>query len=255
MTGGVWPIELVLVVAATFILAGLVKGVIGMGLPTIALAALTAMQGLGEAMVLLLVPSLVTNFWQACVGGAHREIFKRFWLFLLSGAVCTWFAVGLIEKSDAALLSGLLGVSVVIYAGYGLLGPSLQKLGPDGRGLSFIMGSMSGVLSGLTGSFTLPAVPYFQALALPRDFLIQLMGTWFTVATVVLGLALQRHELLPLNLGLLSAAAVGPAVIGMAVGQKIREKLSEKLFRKVMFGALLVLGFYITWGAVQAYLF
>ncbi|MBT3765372.1 MAG: TSUP family transporter, partial [Rhodospirillales bacterium] len=117
-----WPTELVLIVAATFIVAGMVKGVIGMGLPTIALAALTAMQGLGDAMVLLLVPSFVTNFWQACVGGAHREIFRRFWLFLLSGAVCTWFAVGLIEMTDAALLSGLLGVSVVVYAGYGLFG-------------------------------------------------------------------------------------------------------------------------------------
>ena len=247
-----WPTELVLIVAATFIVAGMVKGVIGMGLPTIALAALTAMQGLGDAMVLLLVPSFVTNFWQACVGGAHREIFRRFWLFLLSGAVCTWFAVGLIEMTDAALLSGLLGVSVVVYAGYGLFGPSLPKLGPSERGISFVMGSMSGVLSGLTGSFTLPAVPYFQALALPRDFLIQLMGTWFTVATLILGLALQRHELLPLNLGLLSAAAVVPAVIGMAVGQKIRKRLSEKLFRKVMFGALLVLGFYITWGAANS---
>jgi uncharacterized protein len=247
-----WPTELVLIVTATFIVAGMVKGVIGMGLPTVALAALTAMQGLGDAMVLLLIPSLVTNFWQACVGGAHREIFKRFWLFLLSGAVCTWFAVGLIEKTDAALLSGLLGVSVVVYAGYGLLGPSLPKPGSKESGLSFVMGSMSGVLSGLTGSFTLPAVPYFQALALPRDLLIQVMGTWFTVATIVLGLALQRHDLLPLNLGLLSAAAVVPAVIGMVLGQKIRQKLSEKKFRKVMFWALLVLGVYITWGAAKS---
>lgn len=248
-----WSSELVVVVAGTFIVAGLVKGVIGMGLPTVALAVLTAFQGLGDAMVLMLVPSFVTNVWQAVVGGALREILKRFWAFLLGGAICTWFAAGLIEKTDAALLSGLLGISVVFYAAYGLLAPKFPSPGRREGVLSVIMGSLSGVLSGLTGSFTLPAVPYFQALALPRDFLIQTMGAWFTIATLTLGLALHRHDLLPPDLGILSAAAVVPAAIGMMFGQKIRKRLSEQAFRKVMFWSLLVLGFYITWGAVRTF--
>ena len=249
-----WSSELVLIVIVTFIVAGLVKGVIGMGLPTVALAVLTAFQGLGEAMVLMLVPSLVSNVWQAVDGGALRDVLKRFWVFLLGGAIFTWLAAGLIEKTDAAVLSGLLGISVVAYASYGLLVSKLPNLGSRENWMSGLMGSMSGVLTGLTGSFTMPAVPYFQSLGMPRDFLIQAMGVWFTIATLVLGLALQRHNLLPPELGILSAVGVIPAAIGMLLGQKIRKRLSEHIFRKVMFWALMVLGVYITWGAGSSYL-
>ena len=55
-----------LVILTTFLLAGLVKGVIGLGLPTVSLAILTVALDLPSAMVLLLVPSfqyfLITNF-------------------------------------------------------------------------------------------------------------------------------------------------------------------------------------------------
>jgi hypothetical protein len=68
-------------VAATFFIAGGVKGVIGLGLPSVSLALLTATLGLYEAMAILLVPSFVTNLWQAVVGGELRAILARTWPF------------------------------------------------------------------------------------------------------------------------------------------------------------------------------
>ena len=56
-------------VLAVYLAAGMVKGVVGLGLPTISLALIAAVFGLKEAMVLLLAPSLVTNAWQAVSGG------------------------------------------------------------------------------------------------------------------------------------------------------------------------------------------
>lgn len=52
-----------LLVAATFVVAGTVKGVIGLGLPTVTLALLTALFDLPSATALLLVPSFITNVW------------------------------------------------------------------------------------------------------------------------------------------------------------------------------------------------
>ncbi len=49
------------IVALTFLLAGIVKGVVGQGLPTVSLAVLTVAVGLQPAMVLLLAPSFVTH--------------------------------------------------------------------------------------------------------------------------------------------------------------------------------------------------
>ena len=55
--------------AGAFALAGFVKGVIGLGLPTVSIGLLGLLMTPAEAAAILVVPSLVTNIWQAAVGG------------------------------------------------------------------------------------------------------------------------------------------------------------------------------------------
>ena len=62
------------VISATFIIAGGVKGVIGLRLPTVSLGLLTATFDVPTAIVLLIAPSLVTNLYQATAGGHARVI-------------------------------------------------------------------------------------------------------------------------------------------------------------------------------------
>jgi uncharacterized membrane protein YfcA len=75
--------------------------------------------------------------------------------------------------------------------------------------------------------------------------LIQAMGMLFTASTLALAVALQGNHLLTTELGILSAAGLVPALIGMVLGQRIRQRLSEQLFRRIFFIALLLLGTYI----------
>ena len=109
---------------------------------------------------------------------------------------------------------------------------------------------MSGILTGLTGTFVIPAVLYFQALGLQRDMLVQTMGVWFTTATLALAVSLGGHNLLPAGLGALSGVALVPAIIGMMLGQRIRRSMHEGQFRHVLFGTLLILGVYIVARAI-----
>ncbi|MBC8242022.1 MAG: sulfite exporter TauE/SafE family protein, partial [Alphaproteobacteria bacterium] len=108
-----------------------------------------------------------------------------------------------------------------------------------------LIGTVNGVLTGMTGSFVVPGVLYLQAIGLSRDQLIQAMGMLFTASTLALAAALQGNNLLSIELGAMSAAALVPAVIGMMLGQRIRRKLSEPLFRRLFFVSLLMLGGYI----------
>ena len=55
---------LLTVTVAVFILAGVVKGVVGLGLPTISMAMLALVMAPAQAAALLIVPSLITNLWQ-----------------------------------------------------------------------------------------------------------------------------------------------------------------------------------------------
>ena len=111
--------------------------------------------------------------------------------------------------------------------------------------MGLLCGAVNGLLTGMTGSFVVPGVMYLQSIGLARDALIQAMGMLFTVSTIGLAFVLQRHAFLTIELGVVSAIALAPAIIGMIVGQWIRRYLSEAAFRPVFFVALLILGSYI----------
>lgn len=241
----------VLIVAGTFLVAGAVKGVIGLGLPTFSLAILTVAIGLPEAMGLLLVPSFATNLWQAAVGGHGRAILRRVWPFLIMATATVWLGASALTRVDPSLLSALLGVLLVVYATVSLAGRRFALTARQEAWAGPLAGAVNGLLTGMTGSFVVPGVMYLQAIGLPRDMLIQAMGMLFTASTLALAFALQGNSLLTVELGALSAAALLPAIAGMAAGQRIRKALSERLFRRVFFVSLLILGAYIIAGALR----
>ena len=238
-------LPILLLVAATFLLAGGVKGVIGLGLPTVSLALLTATVGLQPAMALLLVPSFVTNLWQAVVGGNFITILKRTWVFLLMATVTVWVGGLVLGAVDVSWLSALLGLLLVVYSALSLTRPSVSLPKSWEGWAGPLTGTINGVLTGMTGSFVVPGVLYLQAIGLPRDQLIQAMGMLFTVSTAALAVSLGGQNLLSAELGTISIVSVVPAIIGMVLGQKLRQRLSEDKFRKVFFTSILILGLYI----------
>lgn len=238
-------IETLIVVSLTFLVAGAVKGVIGLGLPTVSLGLLTATYGLTPAMALLIVPSFVTNLWQGVSGGALVALLGRLWMLLIAVCIGTWLGGAVLANADTALLTALLGVLLCVYAGSSLIRPRVRHPGKAEPWLSPLIGAVNGVLTGMTGSFVVPGVLYLQALAMPRDVLIQAMGILFTVSTVALAVSLGNLQLFTMELASLSLIGVAPALLGMVLGRRVRQRLSEKVFTKVFFVSLLILGLYI----------
>ena len=232
-------------IASTFLLAGTVKGVIGLGLPTVSLAILTVLIDIPSAMALLLVPSFVTNFYQALVGGHGLMILRRLWPFMLMATATVWLGATALTRIDLSLLSTLLGLLITTYGAISLAGMRLAVRSSREVWLGPIAGAVNGILTGMTGSFVVPGVMFLQAIGLARDQLVQAMGILFTLSTLALGVVLEANSLLTLDQGQMSAAALVPALVGMVVGQRIRQLLSEQLFRRVVFTALLFLGLYI----------
>tara|TARA_Y100000994_G_scaffold24788_2_gene17663 strand:+ start:3788 stop:4540 length:753 start_codon:yes stop_codon:yes gene_type:complete len=235
----------VITIIVTFLFAGTVKGVIGLGLAIISLGLLTMTIGLQEAMGLLIVPSFVTNFWQAIVGGNAKTIIKRLWVFFTFATAAVFVgAIGLLHF-NLYLLASLLGVLLVFYSTISLVGFRFVLNRRQELRISPLAGSINGILTGLTGSFVVPGVMFLQAIELPKDKLIQAMGILFTLSTLALTVALQSNNLLTIETSILSAFALIPAILGMIIGQQIRKKLSEVHFRHVFFICLLMLGVYI----------
>jgi len=226
----------------TFLLAGTVKGIVGLGLPTVSLGLLVTFFDLPAAMALMLVPSVATNLWQAFAGGHAAAVAKRLWPFLLPAAATVPIGALALTRVDLAYLSALLGLLMALYGGIGLSGLRLSVPRASEAWAGPLTGAINGILTGLTGSFAVPGVMYLQAIGLPRDQLIQAMGMLFSVSTLALALSLGGSRLLSAELGLISLAGLVPALAGMAIGQRIRRRLDERTFRLLLFGALIILG-------------
>ncbi len=231
--------------AAIFVFAGAVKGLIGVGLPTAAIALLINVMPLSDAIPAILVPGLVSNIWQASAGGFARVTIRRFWLFLACMFIGTWFGVGVLIAADPMLMAGIFGVMLTIYSAFSLLRPAPPRLAPAlERWLSPPVGLVNGFLSGMTGSYLMPGVLYMEALGLRRDELIQAMGIFFLCAIIALGVALAGQNAMSLSQAGFSALLLVPTMIGYFAGEYCRKSLPEQTFRKVFFMGLLGLGLY-----------
>ncbi len=229
----------------TFLLSGLVKGVIGLGMVALSIGLMTAVTDLPTAMALLLVPSLTTNIWQSLAGGKTLEMVRRIWPFLLMVMATIGIGAMALTRINHAILSAFLGMLLVVYAVTSLNGFRLAIDPRHERWTGAVIGTVNGLLTGMTGSFVVPGVMYLQAIGLTRDQLIQAMGLHFLACTLALGAALQGNDFLTEELAILSMGALVPAAIGMVIGQKFRRHLPEPLFRRIFFVGLLVLGVYI----------
>src|SRR5471030_971601 len=122
--------NLILAVAGfAFVFAGFVKGILGQGLPTVAIGLLSLIISPGEAAALVVIPALITNIWQAWFGPSLLPLIRRLWPTLLASFVGTFVAtalgLGLLTPEAAALASKVLVVALICY---GLLGVSRIRL-------------------------------------------------------------------------------------------------------------------------------
>ena len=234
-----------LLAGAVFLLAGLVKGVIGMGLPTVAMGLLSLALPPAEAAALLVIPSLVTNVWQLLAGPRFGALVMRL-AGMMAGVIAgTLVSAGLLMSAAAGIATVALGVALMAYAGLGLSGASFTLRRRHEAWLSPLVGTATGLVTGATGVFVLPAVPYLQAIGLEKDELVQALGLSFTVSTLALAVGLLRGGTPSAASIWLSLAALLPALGGMALGQVIRRRVAPPTFRTVFFAGLLVLGTYL----------
>lgn len=228
--------------AFVFVLAGFVKGVTGLGLPTVAIGLLSLMMPPAEAAALIVVPTLVTNVWQLAAGPSFLGLLRR--LAVMMAAICigTWLAGGGLIADGSGRASGWLGAILAAYAVTGLLKLRFRVPACAEPWLSPAIGAVTGVVTAATGVLTIPAVPYLQALGLARDDLVQALGLSFTVSTLALSAVLAHAGLLHLSDAGTSSLALAPALVGMGMGQWLRKRIWPEIFRLCFFLGLLMLG-------------
>ncbi|MCA0275714.1 MAG: sulfite exporter TauE/SafE family protein [Proteobacteria bacterium] len=241
------PFLLVATVGAVFVLAGLVKGVVGLGLPTIAMGLLGLVMLPAEAAAILLLPSFLTNIWQLLAGPNISALTRRLWPMMVAVFLATLASSRLITSSYTTAVTAGLGLVLLAYAVLGLLRLRMSVPPAIEPWASPLVGAATGVMTGATGVFVIPAVPYLGGLGLGRDDLVQVLGLSFTVSTAALAIGLWMNGAVPMQSLGISAYAVLPALLGMWLGGWLRGRVEPETFRRWFFAGLAVLGAHISW--------
>ncbi|MEM5298927.1 sulfite exporter TauE/SafE family protein [Burkholderia sp. JPY481] len=201
-----------------------------MGLPTVAMGVLGAIMSPLTAAAILIIPSFVTNVWQILVGRDILRLTRRLWAMMLCIVIGTVLGTRLLVFVDPVWSGRALGRALIAYAAYALFLPTLSVPQRRESWLSPVIGMTTGLLTGATGVFTIPAVPYVQSLGLQKDELVQALGLSFTLSTVALAAGLFAHGAFRIDQLGLSLLAVVPALAGMWLGSIVRQKISPKNF-------------------------
>lgn len=225
LTWDVW-----LVIGLALAAGGLTKGIMGTGLPSVAVPIMASFLGVEHAVMIMLLPTLTANVWLAYrLRDCYADVPEVRGMITLGipgvglGAAVLYFA-------SERLLATVLSAWVLAYLILRFLRPELSLSGRARRLLGPPVGFTSGALQGATGICAPVIVPYVDALGVkPRTYV-------FTVATVFMSLSLTHLAILgalraytPEQLGQ-SVLAVIPAMAFVPVGSWLRNYIPPTVF-------------------------
>jgi len=239
-----------ILITFAFLLAGFVKGTLGLGLPTVSMGLLAVTMPPAQAISIVIVPAIVTNIWQTFVGPHLRDILRRLWPLMAGTVIGIWLNAGLLTGPYAPYGTVILGLLLVIYAVIGLSRFSFKVARRDEKWIGGIVGLVTGVISAATGVQVIPSMPFLQAIGMEKDELVQALGVFFTTATVALAFNLTASGVLTAATALPGAVAMAASFAGMFIGQAVRSRMQPEAFRRWFLIAMILLGLYLAGSAL-----
>ena len=220
--------------AAVFLIAGIVKGSIGMGLPIVSITLLSLYTSPRLAMMVIIIPTLITNFLQYYRSADKVDMVLSNKYLLVSLFVCTfifsYFSFSLEQKT----LSFLLGLMIFTFILYRWTGLSISF----GLGFDKVVQVVSGAIIGIAAGLTHVWAPTIAILLLIRkankDQFVGLTGLYIFVGSFGLFSTHYFFDLLDSQTFIFSTLMIIPAILGFLIGEKIRSFISEKFFEKLL---------------------
>ena len=233
-----------------FVMAGTVKGILGIGVPVVSVSLLSLVIGVPTAVALLPVPILASNLYQSLFGGQVESTFRRFGALIVALIIGTFAGARILVEIDQRMLVGIVGTAVLIFAVSAHF-PGHMRLGKRGeRWLGIPVGFLAGVLGGMTTFFGPPLIMYLFALNLEKDEFVGTISTVYLCAAVPLAVALGMFGVMGGEEYLWSTVAAAPLFLGVLLGQWLRTRISQSLFRRGLLLMLLIVGVRLIYRAV-----
>ena len=228
-----------------FFLGGLVKGTIGVGLPTVTLTLLSFFFDIKDSISFILIPVILTNLVQMLDGKELKSIFQQTKFFLVTSVVFVipGFLVLRAINSNTILL--ILASLLVLNSCLVLFNKIITIKKHTSFQTQFWIGALTGITTGVTSIYTMPFIFLIQSLKFNKEKLIQLMGLSFFLYSLTQFTLFYSFSMINEKVLLFSSVACVPILIGVISGKYLRKILSEQTFKLLFNYMLLVSGIII----------
>jgi len=228
-----------------FFLGGLVKGTIGVGLPTVTLTLLSFFFDIKDSISFILIPVILTNLVQMLDGKELKSIIQQTKFFLIVSVifVIPGFLILRVINSNTILV--ILAILLVLNSCLVLFNKIITVKRHTSFKTQFWVGALTGITTGVTSIYTMPFIFLIQSLKFNKEKLIQLMGLSFFLYSLTQFTLFYSFSMINEKVLLFSSIACVPILIGVLSGKLLRKVLSEQTFKKLFNYMLLISGIII----------
>lgn len=241
MLEGIDPL-VVAVAAVAFFLGGLLKGVIGLGLPLVAIPLVATVMPVAAAIPLMVAPGYVMNVIQMRQVWHARMPLLTWWPLFLGLGAGVFAGVEFATSAPESLMRGVLGATIVVFVLLSFARIQIPKRTVENPAAGLAMGGITGLFGGLTGVFGPTLAMYFLARQLEKDRFVWIMAVLMLTGVLFLGGALTAAGGFGRDQLIGTVAVLLPSWLGLTAGAWVRGRVSQQVFRKVALAVLLVMG-------------
>lgn len=231
-------LALLAAVAGAFVMGGLVKGLLGVGLPLVVVPLLALVIPSPKAVALMGIPILLSNVWQAVEGRQVRYALNRFASLLVPMVLVTALTVRLTLGLPVATLNRLVAGAVLLAVALLAWQPKLSIDARSERRWGALVGTLSGALGGVSSLMGPLLISYLVALGLTREQFIGSISIIYLAGALPLFASMTALGLMGWPEVLMSTLALAPMMVGMQLGKQLRSRVSEQAFRRLLLGFL-----------------
>ncbi len=235
------PLLTVVYILFTYFLGGITQGILGVGLITVVISLLSFVIDVKETIALVIIPTIITSFFQMINGNNLKDIIRDTRYFLVFSTLIIVPGVFLLKVLESDLILIFIAILLFINSSLSLSNRVVAIPNHQNSIIQVSAGSLNGFIIGLTSIYTMPFVFLLQSLKYNKEKTVQFMGLAFLLYSSMQFISLSYSKLISINTIVPSLIVTLPVIIGFLLGKKIRSFISEKLFKKLFYLMLLLM--------------
>ncbi len=236
------PASIIAAVICSLVVAGLLKGTIGVGMPVVALPLLSLFIDIKSAAMLLSMPLILSNLPQALEGGKTARCLMQLTPVILGMIPGLFLGVGVLLALDVNAAKIVAGVVLIGVGGITLLAPKLQLQSRLVLPAGVTFGFFGGILGGVAAMPGPVVFVFLLAKGLRGTAFTKEASLYLVISAGFLAILLTASREFSWLDVWVSTAALAPVVLGMYVGRHMRDRIAPETFRKLVLIAVIAAG-------------